>query len=130
MQLKPRKEGLALQSRLASRETHPELVDLEVVGLIPEDNDDITPASLWATVFDLYSKDTFLNRVFKFTGFVRGRPGTDYGNSRYALSTFDYLESQNQKACVKTLGPDGMGGSPIRIWMCSGITTSPTSSQW
>jgi RHS repeat-associated protein len=67
---------------------------LKAVGLIPNDNSQITPSGFWGTVFNLYSKNTFTNRFLKSVELVPQYRGIDYGNPRFGIDTFDFIISQ------------------------------------
>jgi hypothetical protein len=80
---------------------------LKALGLVPQDNMNISPDAFWKTVFKLYAQNTAWNRFLKSVGQAPIYPGRDLGNPRFGMNTFDFVALQRQKACVTVQGATG-----------------------
>jgi hypothetical protein len=75
---------------------------LKAIGLIPKANRQIIPSSLWSSIYNQYSKNTFANRFLKGAGLVPQYTGRDYGNPRFGMNTFDFIMNQLKPPCVES----------------------------
>jgi hypothetical protein len=64
---------------------------LKAIGLISPKNSNWTPTSLWRTIFNRYSKNTWQNRLDKSFGIAPSSAGQDYGNPRFGTNTFNFV---------------------------------------
>jgi len=73
---------------------------LKALGLIPQNNRNITPKGFWKTLFKRYSANTNSNRFWKSVGIIPGSKGTDYGNPRFGMDTFNFIMLQLKPNCT------------------------------
>jgi RHS repeat-associated protein len=78
---------------------------MKAIGLIPKNNNQITPSGFWMTVYNRYSQNTLANRFLKGAGLVPTSTGRDYGNPRFGMNTFEFIMLQFKPACVESWDP-------------------------
>jgi hypothetical protein len=73
------------------------------------DSTSIKPSSYWADIFKKSSKQALTQLPGSRPPAVQSQHGTDYGQPRYPMETFDFvwLLLHPQKACVTTPGLNG-----------------------
>jgi RHS repeat-associated protein len=83
---------------------------LKAIGLLPGNTRNITPVGLWENVFSRYARPLtgFQNWLYN-NGYTPHNRGTDYGNPRFGVNTFDFLWLQTKppRACTTIQGPNG-----------------------
>jgi RHS repeat-associated protein len=84
---------------------------LKAIGILPRDFASITPSGQWGALFSRYS-DPSKQRFSTSTRYgeqfgslrIDARQGTDYGNSRFGMNTFDFIMlmlKPPREACVE-----------------------------
>jgi RHS repeat-associated protein len=84
---------------------------LKGIGILPRDFASITPYGLWSSLFSRYGNSN-LQRFSTTTRYgeqfqslrIDTRQGTDYGNPRFGMNTFDFIMLMQKpplKACVE-----------------------------
>jgi len=75
---------------------------LKIIKLLPTQNNNITPAGLWDTLYIRYGRQNWFQQMFN-PGVGPRRTGNDYGNPRFGMNTFDFLWLQLKppRACVE-----------------------------
>ncbi len=82
---------------------------LKAVGLLPSNTRSWSPASLWDNVFGRYARTNGFNNWLFNNGYTPHRRGTDYGNPRFGMDTFEFLwlQLKPRRACTTIQGPKG-----------------------
>jgi RHS repeat-associated protein len=74
------------------------------------DSTSIRPVSLWGDIFKKWSNTALTQPAGSKPPTVQSNHGTDYGQPRYPMNTFDFIQlllRPPQRACVTTYGPNG-----------------------